>query len=69
MLELNTSSYFIHIEDYLTLIMEYYNGGDLDKYIRRLKRRRPITLKKIQLVAWRIGLALNDMHHRNILHG
>lgn len=74
MLELNTSPYSIHIEDYflykndLTLIMEYCDGGDLDTYIRRVKKKTPITLREIQLVAWRIGLALSDMHSRNILH-
>lgn len=75
MLELNSSPYAIGIVDYfvrkndLNIIIEYCNGGDLDNYVRRLRRKGlSLPLSQLQLIAWNIALGLNEMHCRKMMH-
>lgn len=75
MLDLNSSPYAIGIEDYfvhnndLNLVIEYCNGGDLDDYLRALRKTgKRLSIDKLQLIAWNIGLGLNEMHSRKIMH-
>ncbi len=75
MLDLKSSPFTIRIEDYfvykndLCLILEYCNGGDLDNYVRKIRRKKTaFPLEELKLVAWNVACGLNDMHKRNMMH-
>lgn len=75
MVELSSCPFALKIEDYfvygnnLCLILEYCNGGDLDKYIRRVRYERPdYPLPELKLVAWNIASGLYEMHKRKMMH-
>eukprot|EP00826_Nyctotherus_ovalis_P025437 TRINITY_DN1971_c0_g1_i7.p1 TRINITY_DN1971_c0_g1~~TRINITY_DN1971_c0_g1_i7.p1 ORF type:complete len:590 (+),score=110.04 TRINITY_DN1971_c0_g1_i7:80-1849(+) len=75
MLEMNSSPYTIGLEDYfvfendLCLVLEYCDGGDLFSFIKLLsKKGRCLNYKDLQMVAWNVGLGLNEMHNRKIMH-
>jgi len=53
----------------LCLIIEYCNGGDLDDYIRLLRRKKKeFPLEELKLISWNAACGLNEMHKRNMMH-
>eukprot|EP00826_Nyctotherus_ovalis_P042008 TRINITY_DN4282_c0_g2_i1.p1 TRINITY_DN4282_c0_g2~~TRINITY_DN4282_c0_g2_i1.p1 ORF type:complete len:882 (-),score=310.20 TRINITY_DN4282_c0_g2_i1:41-2686(-) len=75
MLELNASPFAIMIRDYfvyrndLCLVLEYCNGGDLDNYVRRMRRKKQeLSVAELKLIAWNIACGLHEMHKRNMMH-
>ncbi len=75
MLDLKSSPFTISIEDYfvyrndLCLVLEYCNGGDLESYIRRIRRKRAtFPVEELRLIAWNVACGLNDMHTRKMMH-
>eukprot|EP01022_Parablepharisma_sp_SALTPOND_P033081 TRINITY_DN88162_c1_g1_i1.p1 TRINITY_DN88162_c1_g1~~TRINITY_DN88162_c1_g1_i1.p1 ORF type:complete len:954 (+),score=100.18 TRINITY_DN88162_c1_g1_i1:155-3016(+) len=75
MLELTSCPFAIRIEDYfvykndLCLILEYCNGGDLDNFIRKLRRKtKEFPLEELKLIAWNVACGLYEMHKRNMMH-
>jgi len=74
MVELSSCPFVLKIEDYfvygnnLCLILEYCNGGDLDNYIRRVRRKKNYPIPELKLVAWNIASGLYEMHKRKMMH-
>jgi len=76
MLELKKCPFTIRIEDYfvykndLCLVLEYCNGGDLDAYVRKLrkKKRGEFPLEELKLIAWNVACGLNEMHKLKMMH-
>ena len=75
MLELNASPFAIMIKDYfvykndLCLVLEYCNGGDLDNYVRKMRRKKQeLSVNELKLIAWNIACGLYEMHKRNMMH-
>lgn len=53
----------------LCLIIEYCNGGDLDDYVRILRRKKKeFPLEELKLISWNSACGLNEMHKRNMMH-
>jgi len=53
----------------LCLVIEYCNGGDLDDYIRKLRRKKKdFPLEELKLIAWNSACGINEMHKRNMMH-
>ena len=53
----------------LCIILEYCNGGDLDDYIRKLRRqKKEFPLEELKLIAWNSACGLNEMHKRKMMH-
>lgn len=53
----------------LCLVIEYCNGGDLDDYIRKLRKKRTVLpLEELKLIAWNSACGINEMHKRNMMH-
>jgi len=53
----------------LCLIIEYCNGGDLDDYIRLLRRKKKeVPLEELKLISWNAACGLNEMHKRKMMH-
>lgn len=53
----------------LCLVLEYCNGGDLDDYIRKLRRTSTrFPLEELKLIAWNSACGLNEMHRRKMMH-
>lgn len=56
-------------DDKLLLIMEYASGGDLNRQIKeRHKQHLPFQEHEAGLLFYQIVLALNEVHHRCIMH-
>eukprot|EP00826_Nyctotherus_ovalis_P059201 TRINITY_DN8210_c0_g6_i1.p1 TRINITY_DN8210_c0_g6~~TRINITY_DN8210_c0_g6_i1.p1 ORF type:complete len:931 (-),score=267.56 TRINITY_DN8210_c0_g6_i1:147-2849(-) len=76
MLELKKCPFTIRIEDYfvykndLCLVLEYCNGGDLETYIRKLRRKKlaEFPLEELKLIAWNVACGLNEMHKLKMMH-
>jgi serine/threonine protein kinase len=72
--------YFVYCNEYntkndipykndLCLVLEYCNGGDLDDYIRKLRRRsKEFPSEELKLIAWNSACGINEMHKRNMMH-
>jgi serine/threonine protein kinase len=53
----------------LCLIIEYCNGGDLDDYVRLLRRnKKEFPLEELKLISWNSACGLNEMHKRKMMH-
>eukprot|EP00826_Nyctotherus_ovalis_P033436 TRINITY_DN2709_c0_g1_i12.p1 TRINITY_DN2709_c0_g1~~TRINITY_DN2709_c0_g1_i12.p1 ORF type:complete len:938 (+),score=351.29 TRINITY_DN2709_c0_g1_i12:166-2979(+) len=53
----------------LCLIIEYCNGGDLDDFVRKLRRKKKeFPLEELKLISWNSACGLNEMHKRKMMH-
>eukprot|EP00826_Nyctotherus_ovalis_P059195 TRINITY_DN8210_c0_g1_i1.p1 TRINITY_DN8210_c0_g1~~TRINITY_DN8210_c0_g1_i1.p1 ORF type:complete len:659 (+),score=201.43 TRINITY_DN8210_c0_g1_i1:359-2335(+) len=75
MVELSSCPFAIKIQDYfvygnnLCLVLEYCNGGDLEDYIKKVRKQKAgYPLKELKLVAWNIASGLYEMHKRSMMH-
>ena len=76
MLDIKNSRFSIELVDYfvlnnsLHLVLEYCNGGDLDKYVRETSRsvQHILPPDELGLVAYNVASGLRDMHSLGMMH-
>jgi len=73
--KLKNSDNIIRMEDYFAIkdivyiVMEYYEGGDLEKYINaRESAKQPLSIDQQVLVAYSVLNGLKDIHTHNMIH-
>eukprot|EP00826_Nyctotherus_ovalis_P047844 TRINITY_DN5570_c0_g1_i1.p1 TRINITY_DN5570_c0_g1~~TRINITY_DN5570_c0_g1_i1.p1 ORF type:complete len:671 (+),score=182.64 TRINITY_DN5570_c0_g1_i1:184-2013(+) len=86
LLMLRDSPYIVRIIDYFEykkqvhLMLEFFNGGDLDKYLKALKEKAMKNkdqdrfrigiemVEDVRMIAFNLAHALRDMHQKSIMH-
>jgi len=73
--KLRNSKNVVHLYDFfkyeknLYLVMDYYSGGNLEKFIlNREKDKKPLTPKEQVFIAYEILRGIREVHARNIIH-
>jgi serine/threonine protein kinase len=57
------------VDNYIYIVMEYAEGGDLQRLLRKTKEEgRRFSEKELWVFAYEIALAISFLHKKNIIH-
>ena len=80
LLMMKNCPYIVKLHDYFEyqekvhLVLEYFNGGDLEVYLTNIKKpsNKPLLelamIEEIKAISYNLGSAINSLHSKNIIH-